>query len=122
MQDRTRLSSPFPRGPRPLPRRKPKSASPTSADIRRCATGEQEVRPLPLGAASFAPFTMVQRRLDRFTFGSIKNETRTCREGFRGRWTAGPAIGERWSSRLVATAAEIEPNYLTHVRLAAAGK
>src|SRR5215510_5435246 len=37
MQDRTQLSSPFPRGPRPLPRRKPKSASPTSADIRRCS-------------------------------------------------------------------------------------
>ena len=29
---------------------------------------------------------------------------------------------QRRSSRLVATAAEIEPNYLTHVRLAAAGK
>src|SRR6516164_5063749 len=49
MKVRTQLSSRFPRCPRPLPRRKPKSASPTSADIRRCANWRTRVRPLPLG-------------------------------------------------------------------------
>ena len=46
----------------------------------------------------------------------------TLAERPRGAGLPGPDLGLRRSSRLVATAAEIEPNYVTHVRLAAAGK
>jgi hypothetical protein len=42
-------SDAFRRSPRPLPRRTPNGASPTSADIRRRVTRKQEFRPLPLG-------------------------------------------------------------------------
>src|SRR6266446_6397574 len=57
MQDRTQLSSPFPRGPRPAPRRKPKSASPMSVDIRHCANWRTRGQAAPPRAASFPPFT-----------------------------------------------------------------
>src|SRR5258708_39749719 len=45
----TLFRSRFQRRPSPLAKRKPNSASPTSADIRHRVTGEQEFRPLPFG-------------------------------------------------------------------------
>src|SRR5215472_15895807 len=55
MKGRTQLSSRFPRRPRPLPRRKPNSASPTSADIRRRVKRRTRVPAAPSRAASFPP-------------------------------------------------------------------
>src|SRR6516162_4275126 len=66
MKGRTQLFSPFPRCPRPLPRRKPKSASPTSADIRRCADWRTRGQAAPARG------------------GLLKNETRTCAGDFVG--------------------------------------
>ena len=45
----------LPRRPRPLPRRKPNSASPTSADIRRRVKRRTRVQAAPSRAASFPP-------------------------------------------------------------------
>src|SRR5215475_9712189 len=55
MKDRRQLSERFPRSPRPLPRRKPNSASPTSADIRRRVKRRTRVQAAPSRAASFPP-------------------------------------------------------------------
>src|SRR5215831_8206408 len=55
MKGRTQLSSRFPRSPRPLPRRKPNSAWPTSADIRRRVKRRTRVQAVPSRAPSFPP-------------------------------------------------------------------
>jgi hypothetical protein len=54
------LSSRFPCSPRPLPRRKPNSASPTSADIRRRVNWRTGVQAAPSRAASLPAVFNVQ--------------------------------------------------------------
>src|SRR6516165_9872945 len=78
MKGRTQLSSRFPRSPRPLPRRKPNSASPTSADIRRREKPRTRVHAAPSRAASFPPSKLATdaRNLRKCVATDIPHELR----------------------------------------------
>src|SRR6266436_8846789 len=72
MKSRTQLSSRFPRGPRPLPRRNPKSASPTSADIRRRVNWRTRVQAAPLSGGLPPAIHNVSKRLERLALALSK--------------------------------------------------